>query len=105
MAELPPVDPDAYQLLFEPYTFNEEHGPLTLAAYGLSAADLKSWSERCTTLRSRILSKAKQYMPEEPEPVPLRRHRGRKLGEKIPKSEDKPEGLSEKGLRTEYKKD
>ena len=44
-------------------------------------------------------------MPEEPEPGLIRRHRGRKLGDKILKPEDKPEGLSEKELRSEWKKD
>ena len=44
--------------LFEPGMFNEAHGPLTVADYGLSQDGLRVWAERTIKIRAVINSKA-----------------------------------------------
>ena len=43
VAALPAIEADQWQPLFEPLKYNEEHGPLTLAASRLSQEELQSW--------------------------------------------------------------
>ena len=78
MAELAEVDLENWTPLFDPDKFNEMQGPLLLNNYKLSHAELQSWAERISTLRKRIVEKAKQFIPNEPDvQVDLPMARGR----------------------------
>ena len=57
MAELPEVNEEDWAPLFEPHSFNDEHGPLDIEDYRLSESDLIDWAQRCTRVRARIKEK------------------------------------------------
>ena len=58
--EMPEVEPYAWKPLFEPTEFNEAHGPLELASYKLTDAQLLQWAQRCVKIRSFIVERARQ---------------------------------------------
>ena len=46
VAELPVVDSDQWEPLFDPHDFSETHGPLLIENFKLPEEDLKTWAER-----------------------------------------------------------
>jgi hypothetical protein len=53
--------------LFEPSDFNNEHKPLTIQQYGLTAEELRAWAQRCVELRAAIVRKSQEHAVAEPE--------------------------------------
>ena len=45
VTELQPDDQDQWKPLFDPFQFNEEHGPLTLDQYRLTTDELRTWAQ------------------------------------------------------------
>ena len=64
--ELPAAEPDAWKPLFEPTEFNDAHGPLEVAAYKLTDAQLLQWAQRCVKIRAEIAEKAMRQINQEP---------------------------------------
>ena len=67
MANLEEVGPDQWAPLFEPTDFNNEHQPLTIEEYGLTADELRAWAQRCVELRTAIERKSQEHTRAEPE--------------------------------------
>ena len=45
VAEMPQANQEEWAPLFEPYEFNNHHGPLLIDEYKLSKDDLLSWAQ------------------------------------------------------------
>ena len=58
------VNDDDWAPLFEPTEFNEEHKPLKLEQYKLPSEDLRTWAERCVSIRAAIIERSKLYLDE-----------------------------------------
>ena len=58
VADLQPDGQDEWKPLFDPFKFNEDHGPLTLDDYRLEPEELRSWAERAVRIRESINERA-----------------------------------------------
>ena len=94
-----PIDEDRWTPLFEPTDFNNQHQPLEIEQYKLSEADLKSWAERCTTLRATIVERSRVYADNEPEELLQNVEARTPRGTKRSNSSHNIEGRTEDDLR------
>ena len=62
MASLPHDDYADKIPLFDPYVFNEEHGPLLVEDYRIKQSELQQWAERASKIRQAIVVKANRYV-------------------------------------------
>ena len=93
------VDDDDWAPLFEPTEFNEEHKPLKLEQYKLPEDDLRTWAERCVSIRAAIVEKSKLYQDEVLQVEASNFSSRSRRGNKKSTAEHNVEGLQEKDLK------